>query len=111
MANIQIFGTKKCNQTRKAERFFKERGAKFQFVDLKKKGLSPGELQSVQRHIPLAQLMNKESKEYLRLNLKYMVHDPQQILLDHPLLLHTPIIRFGKEATIGFQPDIWKNWV
>ncbi len=67
--NIQIFGTKKCNDTKKAERFFKERKISYQFIDLKEKALSKGELQSVKKAIGLEDLINKNSKDYKKLNM------------------------------------------
>lgn len=67
--NIQIFGTKKCNDTKKAERFFKERRIPYQFIDLKEKSLSKGELQSVKKAIGLENLINKNSKDYKKLNM------------------------------------------
>ena len=66
--NIQIFGTKKCNDTKKAERFFKERRIKYQFIDLKEKALSKGELQSVKKSVGLEVLINKNSKDYKKLS-------------------------------------------
>lgn len=108
--NIQIFGTKKCQDTRKAERYFKERRIKYQFIDLNVKGLSKGELQSVRSSIPLEDLIDTDGKEYRNRNLKYIVHDVEQVLLEHPLLFKTPIVRNGKKATIGYTPEIWKAW-
>lgn len=110
LINIQIFGIKKCQDTRKAERFFKERGIKYQFIDLTVKGLSKGELKSISQHIRLDDLINKEGKEYQKMHLKYMLHDIAEALLNNPLLFNTPIVRNGASATIGYQPDIWKIW-
>lgn len=108
--SIQIFGTKKCKTTKKAERFFKERRIAFHFVDLNQKGLSKGELNKIKQSVDLDELMDKEGKEYQKRNLKYMVHDPEEELLKHPLLLKTPIVRFKGKATVGYQPDTWKSW-
>lgn len=108
--NIQIFGTKKCNNTKKAQRFFKERNIKFHFRDLTEKGLSNGELQNISRVISLDDLLDKESKQYKKRGLQYMVYDIEEEILEDPLLLKTPIVRNGKDATIGYQPDIWKGW-
>jgi arsenate reductase len=110
MSMIQIFGTRKCPETRKAERFFKERGLKFQLIDLKEKAMSKGELRSVSARIGLEHMIDRESKEYERLNLKYMKHDIEEQLLAHPLLIKTPVIRYGQQATLGYQPDVWKQW-
>ena len=107
---IQIFGTKKCNDTRKAERFFRERGLKVQFIDLREKGISPGELRSIVRTVPLPELIDNEGKEYERLNLKYIRHNVEEELLAHPLLFRTPIARLGQEATVGHDPDTWRRF-
>lgn len=108
--NIQIFGTKKCQETRKAERYFKERNIKFQFIDLTIKGLSKGELNRVKSVIGITQLIDTEGKEYQKRNLKYIIHDIEEVLLQDPLLYKTPIVRNGPQATVGYQPDIWKKW-
>lgn len=109
--NIQIFGTKKCQDTRKAERYFKERKIPYQFIDLTIKGLSKGELNSVQRFVNLKNLINTECKEYEASNLKYIVHNTEDILLAKPSLFKTPIVRNApKGATVGYCPDVWKQW-
>ena len=108
--NIQIFGTKKCNNTKKAERFFKERGIKIHFRDLTEKGLAPGELQNISRAIDINELIDAESKQYKKRGMQYMVFNLEEELLADPLLLKTPIVRNGKEATIGYEPEIWKSW-
>ena len=110
-STIQIFGTKKCHDTNKAIRFFKERSIKVQFIDLNEKGLSPGELESVSRKIPLEQLIDTAGKQFQKRNLKYMVYDLETELLNDPLLFKTPITRFGKEAALGNTPEIWKIWI
>lgn len=108
--NIQLIGTKKCNDTRKAERYFKERRIPFQFRDLNEKGLSKGELDNIKSAIPIDELIDKEGKEYKRLNLQYITHNVEDSLLEHPLLFKTPIVRNGRQATIGYVPDVWKTW-
>lgn len=108
--NIQIFGTKKCQDTRKAERYFKERGIKFQFIDLTVRGLSKGELAKVKAAVGGDNLMDTAGKEYAKRNLKYMVHDVEEELLAHPLLLKTPIVRNGNQATVGYRPEVWQQW-
>ena len=110
--NIQIFGTKKCNDTKKAERFFKERRISYQFIDLKEKSLSKGELQSVKRAVGLENLINKNSKDYKKLNMDKIRGEEtrEDMLLKNPSLYATPIVRNGKEATVGNQPEIWKSW-
>lgn len=109
--NIQIFGTKKCQDTRKAERYFKERGIPFHYVDLTVRGLSKGELDKVQSAVGgLDKLVDKTGKEYAKRNLRYLVHNVEEMLINHPLLLRTPIVRNGAKATVGYAPDIWKLW-
>ncbi|HUW65002.1 MAG TPA: arsenate reductase family protein [Spirochaetia bacterium] len=108
--NIQIFGVKKCQNTRKAERYFKERAIPYHFVDLTLRGLSKGELDRVGAAVGLENLMDTEGKEYARLNLKYIVHDREEMLLAHPLLLKTPVVRNGAKATVGYCPEIWRGW-
>ena len=107
--NIQIFGTNKCQSTKAAQRFFKERGIKFQYIDLNVKGLSKGELQSVKALLGIENLIDTEGKEYTKRNLKYLTHDIEEELLNHPLLFKTPIVRNGSKATVGNEPEIWKN--
>ncbi|MDR3588278.1 MAG: arsenate reductase family protein [Negativicutes bacterium] len=108
--NIQIFGTKKCQDTRKAERYFKERRVAYQFVDLTIRGLSKGELDKVRAAVGLESLVDKAGKEYAKRNLKYIVHDVAEMLLAHPLLLKTPIVRNGAQATVGYCPENWQQW-
>ena len=111
--NIQIFGKNKCFNTKKAQRYFKERGIKFQFVDLKVKGLSKGELDSVMKAVGgFDKIFDSDSKDKEALLVKYLADDSAKIekVLDNPMLLKTPIVRNGKLATVGYQPDVWKNW-
>lgn len=111
--NIQIFGIKKCFDTKKAERYFKERKIKYQFIDLNIKGLSKGEFQSVKKIVGLNNLINKNSKEYKKLNMEYIRTESvkEEILLNNPKLYITPIVRNGKEATIGYEPNLWEKWI
>lgn len=108
---IQVFGTKKCNDTNKALRFFKERGVKIQFVDLNEKGLSKGELDSVTKKIDIDELIDRNGKQFKKRNLDYITFDLYSELLEDPLLLKTPIVRFGREAALGNSPEIWKKWL
>ena len=111
--NIQIFGTKKCNDTKKAERFFKERGIKFQFIDMKEKGMSKGEFTSVaQANGGLKNMINWECKDKDMLALiKYIANeDKLEKVLENPQVIKTPVVRNGKQSTLGYQPDIWKDW-
>ena len=108
--NIQLFGTKKCHDTRKAERYFKERRIPIHYVDLTIRGLSKGELEKVKAVVGLDNLIDKAGKEYEKRNLKYLVHNPEDMLLQYPLLLKTPIVRNGAKATVGYCPNIWQTW-
>lgn len=110
---IQIFGTKKCKETQKAERWFKERGMKIQSIDLNQKGMSPGELRSVAAKVGIENLIDRDGKRYVDKGLKYSAPTGpriEQILLEDALLLKTPIARRGADATVGFKPDIWETW-
>jgi len=109
--NIQIFGTKSSNDTRKAERFFKERRVSFHFRDLKEKGISKGELGNIKQTIPIEELIDKEGKQYQKRNLSFMVFDIEEELLNDPLLFKMPIVRNGKLATAGYQPETWEEWI
>lgn len=111
--NIQIFGTKKCNDTKKAQRFFKERGIKLQFIDMKEKGMSKGELRSVCQAIGgIDNLLDEKTKDQDALALvKYISADEKEDkILENQQILKTPVVRNGKQATVGYQPDVWKNW-
>ncbi len=109
--NVQIFGKSKCFDTKKAERYFKERNIKVQSIDLAKKGMSPGELRSVIQSVgSLDALVNGKHPDAPLL--KYLAYEQDKLekLLDDPRLLQTPIVRNGKKATIGYHPDVWKTW-
>ena len=111
--NIQIFGTKKSSDTRKAERFFKERGIKFQSVDLKEKGLSRGEFQSVMQAVGgLGAMIDPDCKDKDMLALiRYIAEeDKAEKVLENQQVLKQPIVRNGRQATVGYQPDVWKGW-
>ena len=111
--NIQIFGTKKSADTRKAERFFKERGIKFQSVDLKEKGLSRGELTSVlQAAGGVDALIDPDCKDQQALAMiEYLVPEQKfEKLLENQSVLKQPIVRNGKQATVGYVPEVWKTW-
>lgn len=111
--NIQVFGTKKSADTRKAERYFKERRIKYQFIDLADKGISKGELTSVMQAVGgLDALLDDKSKDQDALALVRYLADPQKVdkVLEHPLVLRQPIVRNGRKATVGYAPDVWKTW-
>lgn len=108
--NIQVFGKSKCFDTKKAERYFKERNVKFQTVDLLQKGLSKGEFTSICQSIGgMEKLIDTSHKEYCMI--AYLSEeDRMEKLLEESKFLKTPIVRNGKKATIGYCPDIWKDW-
>jgi arsenate reductase-like glutaredoxin family protein len=107
--NIQIFGKAKCFDTKKAERYFKERGIKFQSVNILDKGLSKGELNSVIAAVGLDELVSEKAAEYHLFRHLTPEAKPEK-LSECPGLYKTPIVRNGKQATIGFKPDVWKKW-
>lgn len=110
--NIQIFGITKCFDTKKAERYFKERKIKYQFIDLNEKGLSKRELESVKVSVGLNNLININSKEYKTLHMEHIRNASvkEEILLKNPKLFKTPIVRNGSTSTVGYEPEIWKGW-
>ena len=111
--NIQIFGTKKCNDTKKAERFFKERCIKYQFIDMKEKGMSKGEFTSVaQVNGGMDAMINWEGKDQDTLALiKYISEeDKLEKILENSSVIKTPVVRNGKQSTLGYQPEVWKTW-
>lgn len=111
--NIQIFGTKKSADTRKAERYFKERGIRFQSVDLKEKGLSKGEFQSVCQAVGGLDAMidpNCKDRNLLALINYIAAEDRLEKILENQAVLKQPIVRNGKQATVGYRPEVWKEW-
>jgi len=111
---VQIFGHRKCADTRKAERWFKERRQKIQLVDLREKGLSPGELKSVSASLGgMEALIDREGQRYTEKGLRHSAPTlgrVEALLLEDPLLLKTPIVRRGTAATVGYCPEVWKLW-
>ena len=111
--NIQIFGTKKSFDTKKAQRYFKERRIKFQFIDLREKEMSKGELQSVMRAVGgLDALIDPKAKDQDAVALITNLAESQKFdkLLENQQVLCEPIVRNGKQATVGYEPDTWKTW-
>lgn len=108
--NIQIFGKSKCFDTKKAQRWFKERRIKYQEIDLKKYGMSRGELTNVKNAVGLAALIDDTNPDSALL--QYLAYDQDKLekLLENPSLLRTPIVRNGKQATVGYCPDVWESW-
>ncbi|MDE5764550.1 MAG: arsenate reductase family protein [Ruminococcus sp.] len=111
---IQIFGTKKCSDTRKAERYFKERGIKYQFIDMKEKGMSRGEFNSViQSAGGIDEIINENAKDKQTLTLmRYLSEsDRTEKLFENQQLIRTPIVRSGKKSCVGYCSDVWKNYI
>ena len=111
--NIQIFGKTKCFDTKKAERYFKERGIKYQFIDIVRFGMSRGEYNSVKNTVGgMRHLIDEKSKAYEQNFCAYLADESavEEKLLDNPAMFRTPIVRNGKKATVGYCPDVWKTW-
>ena len=111
--NIQIFVTKKCNDTKKAERFFKERGIKYQFIDMKEKGMSKGEFTSVaQANGGIDNMINQNYKDKDLLALiKYIAEEDRLAkILENPQVIKTPVVRNGEQSTLDYMPEVWKGW-
>lgn len=109
--NIQIFGSKKCFDTQKAERYFKERKIKYQYVDILRFGLSKGELKSVSDALGIDNLIVSSTKNSLPINVTVTwASTMEEKLLLNPKLFRTPIVRNGKKATVGYHPEIWSAW-
>ena len=111
--NIQIFGKSKCFDTKKAERYLKERRIKYQLIDVAKYGMSKGEYNSVKNAVGgMDKLFDEKSKAYEEHFIKYLAsaEAKEEKLLEHPELFKTPIVRNGKQATVGYCPDVWKTW-
>jgi len=108
--NIQIFGKAKCFDTKKAERYFKERRIKFQRIDLLDVGLSRGEFASVKSAVGLDALIDSSASGVEILTYLAHVADKEEKLLENPSFFRSPIVRNGKAATVGYKPDVWKTW-
>lgn len=103
--NIQIFGRSKCFDSKKAERYFKERRIKYQYIDINRYGMSRGELTSVKNAVGLKALSDAPEVEYLAYD-----EDKLEKLFQWPELIKTPIVRNGRQATVGYCPEVWKSW-
>lgn len=108
--NVQIFGKAKCFDTKKAERYFKERRIKFQSVDVIRYGMSLGELKSVKNAVGLEAMIDKDDQDYPLV--QYLAGDEAKLekLFENPYLIKTPIVRNGRQATVGYCPEVWKSW-
>lgn len=108
--NIQIFGHPKCQNTKKAERWFKERRIPFQSINLIEKEMSPREFDCVALAVGgESNMINKDAKDYA--SIAYLSEeDIADKLMENQLLIKTPVVRNGRQATCGFSPDVWKSW-
>jgi arsenate reductase-like glutaredoxin family protein len=111
--NIQIFGKAKCFDTKKAERYFKERKIPYQYVDLSRYGMSPGVFRKVAQALGgWKNLLDPQGKDDVSMLIRHLA-DPAAAsdkLLEHPDRMRTPVVRNGNEATVGYCPDRWKTW-
>ncbi len=110
--NIQIFGKSKSFDTKKAERWFKERRIKYQYIDLVSKGVSPGKYRSIRAAVgSFDALVDKDCRAYEALYMAYITPQAaEEKLLEYPELFAAPIVRNGKQATVGYCPEIWQTW-
>lgn len=111
--NIQIFGKPKCFDTKKAERYFKERRIAFQSIDLKRYGMSEREFESVLRAVGgIDNLIDWNSKSPEVTLMRYLEDSraKEEHVFENPMLMKTPIVRNGKQATAGYCPEIWAQW-
>ncbi|WP_317855869.1 arsenate reductase family protein [Chakrabartyella piscis] len=109
--NIQIYGAKKCFDTKKAERYFKERNIKFQMIDVYEFGMSNSVFESAKRSISVEDMINKKAKAYKDLYMDYIDESKREAtLLENPKMFATPIVRNGRTFTLGYCPDVWKEW-
>jgi arsenate reductase-like glutaredoxin family protein len=108
--NIQIFGKSKCFDTKKAERYFKERRIKVQNIDLVKIGFSPKELKSVIQAVGFDNLVDWNNGDTAILKYLAYQEDKEEKLLENPKWIRTPVVRNGRKATVGYSPETWKSW-
>lgn len=111
--DVQIFGTKKSAETRKAQRWFAERRIRVHFVDLAQRAASRGELQRFAQKFGVQALIDREGKRFRDLGLGSSYYGDErwlERLVDDPLLLRTPLVRAGNRLTIGYEPDTWAGW-
>ena len=108
--NIQIFGKNKCFDTKKAQRYFKERRIKFQYIDVRKYGMSRGELSSVCTAVGLEALVDPRHPDAVLLSYPASHQAKLDKLFEDPSLLRTPVVRNGRQATVGYCPEVWAGW-
>ena len=108
--NVQIFGKSKCFDTKKAERWFKERRIKYQYIDLQKYGMSAGEFRSVKNAVGFDSLLDEKAPGAEEVKYLAYQEDKEEKLLDNQRLIRTPVVRNGKQATVGYAPEVWSSW-
>ena len=108
--NIQIFGKSKCFDTKKAERWFKERRIKYQYIDLQKYGMSAGEFRSVRAAVGFEALLDEKAPGAEEVKYLAYQEDKEEKLLENQRLMRTPVVRNGKQATVGYAPEVWAAW-
>lgn len=111
--NIQIYGKSKCFDTKKAERYFKERRVSYQYIDLPQHGMGKRELETIKNAVGgIDPLVDGNSTDDAALLFKYLASDDEKAekLLENPRIFRTPIVRNGRKATVGYHPEIWKDW-
>ena len=108
---LQINGTKKSQTTRKATRYFSERGIEFHLRDVLEKPLSRGEIDNIRRSVDPEELIDSDSDYYKKRGFAHMVFDPVEEILENPRILLLPIVRNGKESTVGHSPEVWDRWI
>ena len=108
--NIQIFGKSKCFDTKKAERWFKERRIKYQYIDLQKYGMSAGEFRSVKSAVGFDSLLDEKAPGAEEVKYLAYQEDKEEKLLENQKLIRTPVVRNGKQATVGYAPEVWATW-
>ena len=112
--DVQIFGTKKSSETRKALRFFAERRVRTHFVDLQERAASRGELLRFAQKFGVPALVDEESRRFGELGLRTARYGDERwldILIDEPLILKMPLVRHGNALTIGAAETTWKSWL
>ena len=110
----QIFGFTDCHDTRKAQRFFKERGIAVHFVDLTERPAARGELRRFAEKFGAGALIDRKGARYKTLGLRVALDTPERLIeraLTEPRLLRTPLVRYGGRVAIGHAPDAWQEWV
>lgn len=109
--NIQIYGSQKSFDTKKAERYFKERKITYQYINIHEFGMSKSVFEAAKRSIPLEDMIDRKAKAYQTLFMDYIDESKREAtLLENPILFMTPIVRNAKDFTLGYCPDVWKEW-